>query len=40
MTNKIGINLKKGMILYFIVALLSVLALSILSGTVLSGLLG
>jgi len=40
MTNKIGINLKKGMTLYFIVALLSVLALSILSSVVLGNLLG
>ena len=40
MTNKVGINLKKGMSLYFIVALLSVVALSILSATVLGNLLG
>lgn len=39
-TNKIGINLKKGMGLYFVVAVLSVLALSILSATVLGNLLG
>ena len=40
MTNKIGKNLKKGIGLYFIVAFLSVLALSILSVTVLGNLLG
>jgi len=40
MTNKVGINLKKGMSLYFIVALLSVVALSRLSATVLGNLLG
>jgi len=40
MTNKIGANLKRGMLLYFGVALLSVLALSILSTVVLGNLLG
>ena len=39
MVNKIGLNLRKGMWLYFIVALISVLALSILSSVVLGNLL-
>ncbi len=37
-TNKIGVNLKKGMLLYFIVALLSVLVLFGLASVVLGGM--
>jgi hypothetical protein len=38
-TNKTGINLKKGMTLYFLTALLATLILSILSATVLGNLI-
>ncbi len=38
-TSKIGINLKRGVGLYFVVALISVLALSILSAVVLGNLI-
>jgi len=38
-TSKIGINLKRGMGLYFVVAFISVLALSILSAVVLGNLI-
>jgi hypothetical protein len=38
--NKIGFNLKKGIMLYFVVALVSVIALSILSAIVLGNLTG
>ena len=37
-TNKIGKNLKKGILLYFITALLATLALFVLSSIVLGGL--
>jgi hypothetical protein len=37
-TNKIGLNLKKGIGLYFVTALFAVLALSILSSVVLGNL--
>lgn len=38
-TNKIGLNLKKGIMLYFFTALIAVLVLSLLSGVVLGNLI-
>ncbi|MEA3414539.1 MAG: hypothetical protein U9Q99_03390 [Nanoarchaeota archaeon] len=38
-TNKTGLNLKKGMLLYFITALLATVVLSVLSATVLGNLI-
>lgn len=40
LTNQTGVNLKRGMSLYFVVALISIISLSILSSVVLGNILG